>query len=187
RSAPRGSGESQDAYVRRVAEATGGTGNSWAHTPFLRDAMERDRRTLILEHLSADPRLDGSGMKQAGAECAVLLPLTIGDEFVAAIVVARTTPSRFSHNEVSILEDVARPVATAVANALAFEELQKLRSLLEDENVALREEIAATSPAAGGIIGVSAGLREVLDRVRLLAATDSPVPITRATGAANEP
>jgi hypothetical protein len=29
-------------------------------------------------------------------------------------------------------------VATAVANALAFEEIQKLRSQLEDENVALR-------------------------------------------------
>jgi formate hydrogenlyase transcriptional activator len=79
-----------------------------------------------------------------------------------------------------------RPVATAVANALAFEELQKLRSLLEDENVALREEIAATSAAAGGIIGVSAGLREVLERVELVAATDSTVLISGETGTGKE-
>ena len=81
----------------------------------------------------------------------------MGDEFVAAMVVARTTPSPFPPDEVAILEDVAGPVTTAVANALAFEEIQKLRSQLEDENVALREEIAATAAAAGGIIGASAG------------------------------
>jgi PAS domain S-box-containing protein len=87
--------------------------------------MERDRRTLVLDHVSTDPRLDGAGMKQANAECAVLVPLTMGDEFVGALVVARTSPSPFPPDEVAILEDVARPVTTAVANALAFEEIQR--------------------------------------------------------------
>ena len=183
---PRGSGESPDAYVQRFSEATGGTGDRWRHTPFLRDAMERDRRTLVLDHISTDPRCNGAGMKEVGAECAVMLPLTMGDEFVAAMVVCRTRPSPFSPDEVSILEDVARPVTTAVANALAFEEIQRLRSLLEDENVALREEIAATAAAVGGIIGVSAGLREVLERIGLVAATDATVLITGETGTGKE-
>ena len=141
--------------MRRFSEAAGATGDRWEHTAFLRDAMERDRKTLVLDHVRTDPRLAGAGMKQAGAECAVLLPLTMGDEFVAAMVVCRTKPLPFTPDEVAILEDVARPVTTAVANALAFEEIQKLRSQLEDENVALREEIAATAAAAGGIIGAS--------------------------------
>jgi signal transduction histidine kinase len=140
--APRGPGETHGEYVVRFSEWTGGKGGSWEHTPFLRDAMERERRTLVLDHVSTDPRLEGAGMKQAGAECAVLLPLTMGDRFVGAMVVVRTKPSPFRPDEVAILEDVARPVTTAVANALAFEEIQELRSLLEDENVALREEIA---------------------------------------------
>jgi formate hydrogenlyase transcriptional activator len=188
RRAPRGAGESHEAYVVRFSESFGGTGDSWKHTPFLRDAMERDRRTLVLDHVSTDPRLEGAGMKQAGAECAVQVPLTMGDEFVGALVVARTRPSPFSPDEVAVLEDVARPVTTAVANALAFEEIQKLRSLLEDENVALREEIAATAAAAaaGGIIGVSPALREVLERVALVAATDSTVLITGETGTGKE-
>jgi formate hydrogenlyase transcriptional activator len=184
RRAPRGPGESHEAYVVRFSESFGGTGDSWKHTPFLRDAMERDRRTLVLDNVSTDPRLEGAGMKQAGAECAVQVPLTMGDEFVGALVVARTRPSPFSPDEVAILEDVARPVTTAVANALAFEEIQKLRSLVEEENLALREEIAAT--AAAGIIGVSAALREVLDRVALVAGTDSTVLITGETGTGKE-
>ena len=80
---------------------------------------------------------------------------------------------------------MARPVTTAVANALAFEQIQKLRSQLEDENVALREEIAATA-AAGGIIGAPPGLREVLERVACVAATDSTVLITGETGTGKE-
>ncbi len=132
------------------------------------------------------PRLAGAGMTRAGAECAVLLPLTMGDEFVAAMVICRTKPLPFAPDEVAILEDVARPVTTAVANALAFEEIQKLRSQLEDENVALREEIAATAAAAGGIIGTSPGLRQVLERVASVAATDSTVLITGETGTGKE-
>jgi len=150
RRAPRGSGESQDAYVRRFSEAYGATGDSWKHTPFLRDAMERDRRTLILNHVQTDPRVGGAGMTLAGAECVVMAPLTMGDQFIAAMVFGRSRPSPFSPDESAILEDVTGPVATAVANALAFEEIQKLRSQLEDENVALRDEIAARFAAARG-------------------------------------
>jgi formate hydrogenlyase transcriptional activator len=185
RRAPRDSGETQDAYVRRFSEASGATGDRWPHTAFLRDAMERDRKTLVLDHVKTDPRLAGAGMTRAGAECAVLLPLTMGDEFVAAMVVCRTKPLPFAPDEVAILEDVARPVTTAVANALAFEEIQKLRSQLEDENVALREEIAATA-AAGGIGGTSPGLRQVLERVASVAATDSTVLISGETGTGKE-
>jgi len=185
RSESRRAGESQAAYVRRISETTGATMDTWEHIPTVRDAMERERRTLVFDHISSDTLMDGAGIKRAGAECAVVLPLTMGDEFVAAMVFARTTPTPFPPDEVAILEDVARPIATAVANALAFEEIQRLRSRLEDENLALREEIAATS-AAGGIIGASPALHHVLERVGRVAATDSTVLITGETGTGKE-
>lgn len=186
RSDPRGACETPDAYISRFLERTGGSGDRWKHTAFLRDAMERDRRTLVLEHLSGDPRLETAALKHVGGECAVLLPLIMDDEFVAALVIARTTPTPFSADEVAILEDVARPVTTAVANAIAFEEIQRLRSRLEEENLGLREEIAAAGAGADGIIGSSPALATVLDRVRLVAATDSTVLISGETGTGKE-
>ena len=182
---PRRLGESHEAYVRRISKATGGKEDTYEHTPVVRDAVERDRRTLVLNDIRSDTRMHGSPLERVGVECAVVLPLTMGEEFVASIVFARTRALTFPPEEVSILEDAARPVATAVANALAFEEIQKLRSQLEDENLALQEEIAVTA-AAGGIIGASAGLRAVLERVARVAATDSTVLIAGETGTGKE-
>ena len=183
---PRLPGESPATYVHRITEATGAMGeDTFEHTPMVRDVLERERKTLVLNDVQSNPRLDGAGVKRAGGECIVVLPLIMGDEFVAALLVARMQLLPFRAEEVRVLEDVARPVATAVANALAFDEIQRLRSQLEDENLALREEVTAAA-AAGGIIGASAGLRDVLERVARVAATDSTVLVTGETGTGKE-
>ena len=185
RSDPRRPDESQSAYVRRFSDATGAREDAYEHSPGVRELLEQHRQTLVFNDVRGEPRLQGSGIGRAGAHCAVVLPLTMAGAFVGAAIFARTRPSPFLPGEVSILEDVARPVTTAVANALAFEEVQRLRSQLEDENLALQEEIAATA-AGGGIIGASAGLREVLERVSRVAATATTVLITGETGTGKE-
>jgi transcriptional regulator with GAF, ATPase, and Fis domain len=68
---------------------------------------------------------------------------------------------------------------------LAFEEIQRLKTLLQYENIALREEVEKTSMFEE-IVGVSPALRSVLSLVSKVAPTDSTVLITGETGTGKE-
>ena len=67
----------------------------------------------------------------------------------------------------------------------AFEEIKRLKDRLEDENLALREEIDLASMFEE-IVGVAPALREVLSSATKVAPTDSTVLITGETGTGKE-
>jgi PAS domain S-box-containing protein len=67
----------------------------------------------------------------------------------------------------------------------AEEEIQKLKTKLEAENVYLREEIR-TEHNFEEIVGTSAALMDVLQRVELVAPTDATVLLTGETGTGKE-
>ena len=67
----------------------------------------------------------------------------------------------------------------------AFAEIQVLKDRLQQENIALREEVEKTSMFEE-IVGVSAQLRSVLAQVSRVAPTDSTVLITGETGTGKE-
>jgi PAS domain S-box-containing protein len=67
----------------------------------------------------------------------------------------------------------------------AFEEIKSLKDRLQNENVALREEIDRASMFEE-IVGISPALRAVLSRVSKVAPTESTVLITGETGTGKE-
>ncbi len=67
----------------------------------------------------------------------------------------------------------------------AFEEIQRLKDRLQDENVALREEIDQASMFEE-IVGASAALKSVLSQISQVAPTDSTVLISGETGTGKE-
>ncbi len=67
----------------------------------------------------------------------------------------------------------------------ALDEIDKLRRHLELENVYLREEVGAASDS-GTILGTSAGVRRVLERIEMVAPTDAAVLILGETGVGKE-
>lgn len=83
------------------------------------------------------------------------------------------------------LRVMADHAATAITNARAFEEIERLKGQLELECSFLREEIEEAR-AFGDIVGESPALRNVLKQVNLVAPTDASVLILGETGTGKE-
>lgn len=83
------------------------------------------------------------------------------------------------------LRIVADHAAIAIANARAYEEIDRLRSRLELENVYLKEELDEVG-AFGDIIGKSPALTRILKQVEMVAPTDTGVMILGESGTGKE-
>ncbi len=76
-------------------------------------------------------------------------------------------------------------IAAAIANARAFDEIQRLKAQLEQQNAYLREEIVEAK-AFGDLVGQSAALGKVVSQIDLVAPTDASVLILGETGTGKE-
>src|SRR5262245_15977316 len=70
------------------------------------------------------------------------IPLVTRGKGLGVIVFSRRKPDPFTPEQMTVLTDVARAVAVAVANAIANEEIARLRDQLEAENFALRDQLS---------------------------------------------
>jgi formate hydrogenlyase transcriptional activator len=143
-------------------------------------------RAWICQDLTQGSRFpEDSRLLSAGIHSYVRVPLKVRDQLVGSLAFSRGQPGPFSPHEVDVFEALARPIAAAVANARAFEEIARLTGQLQAENLALRQEIDERSMFEE-IIGSSKPLRETLARVDKVAATDTTVLITGETGTGKE-
>ncbi len=80
---------------------------------------------------------------------------------------------------------IADHIATSVANAEAFEEIQRLKGQLEEENEYLRGELEETQ-SYGDIVGSSDRIRQVVSKIDLVAPTAASVLIFGESGTGKE-
>src|SRR6266850_1403178 len=123
--------------------------------------------------------------KPYGVKSLCLLPLTTAHRRLGVLVFACKQAGAYDTADVDFLEQVAKQVAVAVENALAFDEIEQLKEKLESEKVYLEQEIRTESNFEE-IIGESAALRRVLKEVETVATTDSTVLIRGETGTGKE-
>ena len=81
--------------------------------------------------------------------------------------------------------DVTEQREAQAALEKAFDEIKRLKDRLQDENLALREEIDQVSMLEE-VVGASAALKAVLSHVSKVAPTDSTVLISGETGTGKE-
>ena len=83
------------------------------------------------------------------------------------------------------LRTFADQAAVAIANARAFEEIERLRRQLELERDYLREEVEAARPIAG-MVGESPALREIERQIERVAPTGASVLVLGESGTGKE-
>jgi formate hydrogenlyase transcriptional activator len=125
------------------------------------------------------------GLAQSGVRSYASVALVSRGRVIGVAVFLRGEPGAFSTEQVEILRDVTRALSVATANALANEEIRKLRDQVEAENIALRAQLGQ-APWFEEILAHSAALKRVLDTVEQVATTDATVLVTGETGTGKE-
>ena len=105
-----------------------------------------------------------------------------GDVLGAMVVFLRIRPEREGMAWLRLIADHA---ATAIANAQAFQEIERLKGQLEQERDYLREEVCEAH-AFGEIVGSSAALENLIRQIELVAPTDASVLILGESGTGKE-
>jgi formate hydrogenlyase transcriptional activator len=144
------------------------------------------RASLLIADIARDfPFPDPYQLAANGIRSAVWVPLFVRGAFMAVVCYMRLDPPLFDEKDLRALEELSQPVTGAVANALAVQEILRLRALTTRENAVLREEVAERG-MFGEIVGSSPALRDALSKVERVAAGDTTVLVLGETGTGKE-
>ena len=136
-----------------------------------------------LYQLGPEVRADLTSLE--GAQSVCLVPLVNRGRALGILATVRTTEEPFGPEEVTFLTQVAGPIAIAIENALAYEEISELKDKVAQEKLYLEEEIRSEM-GFEQIIGNSATIRQVLQLVETVAPSDSTVLLLGETGTGKE-
>jgi formate hydrogenlyase transcriptional activator len=124
-------------------------------------------------------------LARSGIRSYAAVPLVMRGQVLGVAAFTRIRQRAFPPAELAILKDVSRALSIATANALANEEIRKLREQVEAENISLREQLGQ-APWFEEILAHSAELKRALDTVEQVASTDATVLVTGETGTGKE-
>jgi formate hydrogenlyase transcriptional activator len=130
--------------------------------------------------LSEDPLALAEGVKSI-----LYLPLISRDRTLGVLTLGHLVEKTFSDDEVAFLKQIAKQVAIAVENSVAYGQIAELKDHLAQEKLYLEDEIRSELNFEE-IIGKSDALRRVLTQVETVAPTDSTVLIYGETGTGKE-
>ncbi|MCI5132051.1 MAG: sigma-54-dependent Fis family transcriptional regulator, partial [Candidatus Electrothrix sp. EH2] len=101
------------------------------------------------------------------------LPLALEDQLAGALVVLAKGDNRYTAEHARLYANLKVPFFVAMSNTMKHREILKLKDLLTDDNRYLHGELHRFS--ADAVVGANFGLKEVMNKVRQVAALNSPV------------
>lgn len=120
-----------------------------------------------------------------GLRSGCVIPLVVHDRALGTLDIASRSENAFTEKDEELLIQVAGQIAIAVENALAYREISELKEKLAQEKLYLEEEIR-TELKFDQIVGDSPALRQVLELVETVAASDATVLLLGETGTGKE-
>jgi formate hydrogenlyase transcriptional activator len=124
-------------------------------------------------------------MVEAGIRSGGVTPLVAHNRKLGTLGIGSKRESAFSKADQELLVHVANQIGIAVENALAYQEIEKLKNKLAEEKLYLEDEIR-TEGNFEEIIGESPALRLILKRIEQVSPTDSTILIRGETGTGKE-
>jgi len=120
-----------------------------------------------------------------GIKTVCFIPLVNRGRALGILVLARKTENAFTREDVDFLLRAAGQVAIAIENALAYEEISKLKDKLAQEKLYLEGEIRLAMDFEQ-IVGNGPAIKHVLQLVETVAPNDSTVLLLGETGTGKE-
>jgi len=161
-------------------------------TPTLSDAMPSGEaiasgRPVVTSESDFDrfPAPIYRQMMDRGLKAHCSIPLVTANGTIGTLELGRTTGQPFSADEIEFGVQVARQIAIALENSLAFRELAEIRDKLATEKLYLEDEIRFDQNL-GNMVGESPAFQAALKSAQIVAPTDATVLILGETGTGKE-
>jgi formate hydrogenlyase transcriptional activator len=145
------------------------------------------RRPVVMSEPDVDrfPSAFYKDLAGAGIRSTCSLPLTTSNGTIGTLELGRLTCTAFTDEDVNLGNQVARQIAIAIENSLAYRELAEMRDKVVTEKLYLEDEIRFDQNI-GNMVGESAVFQSLLRTVQVVAPTDATVLILGETGSGKE-
>lgn len=143
--------------IRKIAHPPVGKG--------ILGAVLRDRQTIRIPRISADPRRSGFPAHHPKMESFLGVPILLGDTLLGLIYLTdKEDNTEFTENDERVIETLAAYAAVAISNSRLYNELKERDYSLSkrNEDLALLNDVAATLAASLELDDI---LEKTLDRV----------------------
>jgi transcriptional regulator with GAF, ATPase, and Fis domain/tetratricopeptide (TPR) repeat protein len=142
--------------------------------------------SLLITEAPLDPRARSDSVRNLQLQSILCVPLFLGGAVIGAVYLddSRRT-HRFGEDDRGLLEGFAHLMAVAIEKARGHEEIERMKELLEGENLSLRQEVGARFQFEN-VVGSSSEMRRVLALVEHAARVDTTVLITGENGTGKE-
>ena len=160
----------------------GVAGNELPVTPGMVPFEVMHTRRSVVFDVQDDPVRPGNAyLRDAGLRSIVCSPLVMRGRVLGTVQLSYARAMPLTGEQVMFFEKIARQLALCVDNMLTREALEaRTRVLAEEKNYLMRE--IASQASTDEVVFVSAAMKQVMDDVHAVAATDATVLLTGETG-----